>query len=51
MSKIDTITRIGRHQLVNPAGLVVSTHTDADEAYENLTNLPPGTYDSLRFWW
>ena len=44
MSKIDTVTRIGRHELVGPTGLVISTHTDADEAYEVLSDQPPGTY-------
>ena len=38
------ITRVGLHRLVDSNGQVVSQHTDLKEAYENASELPPGTY-------
>lgn len=43
MSRIQ-VTRIGRHQLMDSAGNVVSTHSDTDEALERASSLPPGVY-------
>lgn len=44
MSRIDRITRIGQHQLYGPDGVLISSHSDPDNAYENLKNAAPGDY-------
>lgn len=38
------ITRVGLHRLIGSDGQVISQHTDLKEAYENASELPPGTY-------
>ncbi len=39
-----SITRVGRHQLRDAQGAVISQHTDIKEAYERASTLPAGTY-------